>query len=372
MKILIQNEATNASNIGSYKNTPNINKTMRRMSKSRPEPGSHVNWHKVINENSSEDNNIVDIIITYISQDDKWDVDSILNNDNLSPSNLSRNETTFKQLIRSEVIPIMSKYSDPNGDLQLSDIARIINKPDIANKIKSIIKRTKLDLNESYKKLNEGIIDDLFDLAFSDNSSDKEAETELEQLIKPHTVNDLFEGVVYTLKTKGDEETQNIINNFFNKSVKYKGNDINLFRNYKDKLEQTIVDYVIDDGKDVVNEIQNKYKSLNRDISEIGADVYFGTIISSVLSNHYDCVDKLKSIYKEFINKFKPNNNANSQTTSNKNDGDNNKSINSKMNTILSKIKKQFPNVSDNDLSDAISAVINSDLGIGLIKDYLK
>lgn len=160
-----------------------------------------------------------------------------------------------------------------------------------------------------------GLLTSLINAAFDSPQITGRATTVLDELLHPHTTQDLYEGVIYRLRTIKKNSTiySKIMPLFFPEDRRsrdisnedYSYNDLHpqLYKGYKQKFEDCIIEYVTTDALDIIKRVQTSYTNSdsNYNISRITGDVYFGTIIKQVYEGPYDLVPKLVSTYKQFV-----------------------------------------------------------------------
>lgn len=153
----------------------------------------------------------------------------------------------------------------------------------------------------------EGFFDDLFKvLNDKPNVSSGSGSTWMNNHLKPHTVQDLYDGVILRLrKIKSDKKIHDeVMPAFFpesaSKSTLPDTIDTKLIDMYLDKMEDAIVEFCTKDAIDIIKRVQDEYKKADKDIEKISGDQYFGTILQQIHTNNYDLRDKLKALYSEF------------------------------------------------------------------------
>lgn len=141
-------EATNPSNIGSHKNTPNCAAT-ELPAHSKPIVGSRKNWHKhtliseaIIDISECNKSDLIEEIKSHILQSDRWlGIAYSIDND-ISAGELIDNEFDLGDIIENKILPICLAYSKRRGRSEI-DVNSILSLPEV----KALLDR----LNSTYK-----------------------------------------------------------------------------------------------------------------------------------------------------------------------------------------------------------------------------
>ncbi len=389
MRILKREESTNCSNIGSYKNTPNvagIEPTLHY----KPIPGSHTEWHKhKLRESLTASDALKDwgitvdefiqLIISRILQNDKWEsIQNYLEGDNLDSDLMSYNWSEFSTYIRNNIAIDAITYLINNPNQNPAELSYIFNNKDLTHKIDEFNDKIKIEENVDDKPLiTEGILDDiLHTITDNPNIPEIDGTAEMNKLLKPHTIKDVYNGVVYTLQNKCNN---NIVKNeimpgFFSDKGKKMFADKHispqLVTVYKAKFEEIVADYVSKDGVDIIKRVQSEFikNDPEYNINEINGDVYMGTILKNVTTGQYDIVDKLKNTYRQFLkDSEKPEWQTSEDST---NYIRNNNS--SKIDNVVKDICKKYSNFEPNTVSNAIADILQSDVFKSILDSSLK
>lgn len=146
--IPIRIEATNPSNVGSYKNTPNC-AAAKLTAHDKPVAGSRKNWHKhtliseaIIDISACTKSDLVEEIKSHVLQSDRWlGIAYSIDND-ISAGELINNEFDLDDIIENKILPMCLAYSKRRGKSEI-DVNRILSLPEV---------KSLLDiLNSSYK-----------------------------------------------------------------------------------------------------------------------------------------------------------------------------------------------------------------------------
>lgn len=163
-----------------------------------------------------------------------------------------------------------------------------------------------------------GLLQSLIDAAFDQPEIKGKATTVLDELLHPHTTQDLYDGVVYTLrKNKGNDRSgivqERVMPLFFpenqyskdagNGKIKVSEVHPKLYAMYKNKLEDCIIEYITTDAMDIIKRVQQSYlqDDPNYDTSQISGDIYFGSIANDKQINQYTLRSDMKKLYQEFL-----------------------------------------------------------------------
>lgn len=171
--------------------------------------------------------------------------------------------------------------------------------------------------------LREGILSDLFDAATKPAEIPMDANRGIiDKLLDPLDANDLYDMVVERLRSiKGNSKVVQpyVMPLFFPKTNKemedaYKklrdkhpkmSEDINpnLYDDYEYKLQNAIIEFCTVDAFDIIKRVQYVYKQKDKNINvyDIPSKVYVGTIIKEIYSGNYDLINKMTSIYREYV-----------------------------------------------------------------------
>lgn len=393
MNILINNEATNPGNIGSYKNTP-YERSIEPTIHYKPVKGSHIEWHKdkdLLRENinlsdvlkewgiSIED--LIDIVYSQILQNDKWsNIINYVEGDNISSEDVIPHMNMVKQFIRNDIISEAIQYLFNHRDQNPAELSYIFNDYKMRSKINDYNNSLKSPVSESMSYVREGILDDMYDLFTSDSNISRNSGTSvMNNLLKPHTLDDLYSGVIYRLRTSSTDSVvkNNIIPEFFpeegKKSTLPQTISSQLIRVYKNKLENAIADFVSKDAVDIIKLTQQelKQKSPDYDISKISGDMYMGTILKNVDNARFGLIKKLKSIYKQFTEESQKDEwkvADNGGYKSNEYDT----SIDKTINNAVKSIYKRYNSYDTKAVSQAVADIIQSDVFRSILDTSLK
>lgn len=313
MRILFQNEATNSGNIGGYKNTPYTGEMPLKTKNNQREQGSYKDWKtalcklqesfEVYAESwgiSSEQ--VVELAALHILQSPKWNFDEWLQNEQLTGTQLQENEDRFKRYIADYVIPTIQTVAEEGWNP--TDIANIIDSNKLVQRAVDSIQNK---LAGASSRLTEGFLTDLVNLASNKadapvSDEDKPANSVLEQYIKPKTLNDLYKGVLYQLKTNGTPTIkENVIPIFYGTFSNRKdvaGVDDDVIRAYKQKFENAIGKFLSEDAMSICQKVQKIFESADQTPT---SNEYFATILAyAVKGDEYPLQKDLEAIYKEF------------------------------------------------------------------------
>lgn len=172
----------------------------------------------------------------------------------------------------------------------------------------------------------EGFIDDLFSLMEPPKVSSNGGATWMKNYIAPHTVEDLYEAVLVTLRTKStaadmkefilpiffpakeDSKTGEGIVALVNSAVESTDGKIvsaKLIDKYADQMENVVVEFCTKDAIDIIKRTEQAYVDGGQNKEEISGDVYFGTILQQVISGDYDIEDEMVRLFQQFKNEAK-------------------------------------------------------------------
>lgn len=164
-----------------------------------------------------------------------------------------------------------------------------------------------------------GLLSALISAAFEQPKIEGKATTVLDELLYPHTTKDLYEGVVYRLRTirKNKLVYNEIMPLFFpentrSRDVRNSDFELNkihpqLYTIFKGKFEDCIIEYITSDAMDIIKRVQKSYQQEDAefDVSTISGDIYYGSIIKQVYEGPYDIIKKLVATYRQFVNAAK-------------------------------------------------------------------
>lgn len=222
-------------------------------------------------------------------------------------------------------------------------------------------------------KYTEGILSDIFDLFTQQPDLPSNRSTQLiEDYIDPYTMDDLFDGVVYKLRTGNTgKTTKEAISLFFpdkGESPEFPDTlDPQLIKIYKHKFEDVIINYVTVDALDIINQVQ-KYltnQDPNYDISQITGEQYIGSILKQVDSKKYDIIDKINAVYREFKKESqkktwqKSPEQVKNATASQRNKT--NDALNASLNKFIDNVKHNFPELTDEQVLDNLKFLLAND-----------
>lgn len=292
MKIRLSTESTNPSNIGSYKNTPNVNSRSTMPLNHEKEPGSYKMWH-------------------------------------------------CKELVK------------------------------------------------------EGFLSDLLDSAIQSagSSGGNSANSSFESQIHPHTAKELYDDVcLVLLKRVNNKKVNAAAELWLTKSDNVARNKQvdELFRDFKVKAEDAVIEYCTDDAIDIVNRLRTQYGKK----AKITGDINYGTILSKVTEEDYDLTDKLEKLYDEYTKELeklkKPSDKTRSPKvrTSRKSTSkaakdsprtakpvkkpDNRSGHLKQLNNAVNDIKRSIPDADQESIIAAISDLVTSEFGISALKQILR
>lgn len=153
----------------------------------------------------------------------------------------------------------------------------------------------------------EGFLQDLFGVLSEDPQIPSGVGVKaMNNTLKPHTVEDLYEAVIIRLRTAGRNATvrQKVMPAFFPENAKDctlpDTISVKLIDMYRDKMEDVIVEFCTTDANDIIVRTQEAYAKQGKNTDEITGDQYFGTILQQIHSGEYDILDKLAALYREF------------------------------------------------------------------------
>lgn len=213
----------------------------------------------------------------------------------------------------------------------------------------------------------EGLAD-IFDMMKDQPEEENLGVKNFEEQIKPHTTEELFKSVCYVLATHTDarEEVKTAANLFLpiRREVKVpKGLDENKFEDAKEEIEDAVIDYCTTDALDILQRIRNSYK---KQPDKITPKMNFGTILAKAVTDEYDLQDKIVKAYTKWRENGGEERISNPEIDSNPKE-----SPKGYTNTIIKELSKAFPTVAEDKLMAAVSELVTSEFGIGLIKQAL-
>ena len=204
--------------------------------------------------------------------------------------------------------------------------------------------------------IKEGFLTDLISTVTKDVDTTKESRELFEEMIDPHTVEDLYSAVCLVLTNKvNDEDVKKAASLLLSKST---SNESTLLKNYKSKAEDAVMDYCIDDGLDIMKRLLNTYSA-----DQLDGDKVFATILSKVDTNEYTLKDDIEKLYKEYVAKEPQDNTTKSFSTKQPN-------YKQQVDKIVKSLQKQVPEATPEQIMNLIADMAES--GDGLLTSTLK
>ena len=216
--------------------------------------------------------------------------------------------------------------------------------------------------------IKEGFIDTLFDMAtVKDDAEYRDiGKRSFEQLIKPHTADELYDSVCYCLANKSKSK---LIKEAAELFVPYRrtgraptGTDTKVFEDIRHQIEDAIIEYCTVDAIDIIQRLSEKYKE---DASKITPEVRYGTILRLSTTDEYDLCEKIKKQYnkwRKYLSKL-PEEPDDKKSAPEPTRGDGEKELNK----VLKKLCNDF-RCTEEELYKNLSAYLDSDLGRGQLK----
>ena len=133
--------------------------------------------------------------------------------------------------------------------------------------------------------------------------------------------------------------------------------DSEIFEDYKDKIEDAVIEYCTTDALDILNRIRRQYGNSK----QITGEVNYGTILSKVDTDEYDLVSKIEKLYDEFEDKV----GTIEDTAIPK------RSESSPLDNTVKSVQKLFPDIDRDTIIKMIDYLATSSIGIGIMKEYL-
>ena len=142
-------EATNASNIGAYKNTPNT-KGIKPQYHDKPIPGSRSSWHRKskLKESKLPDNfklwkvseeDFINHLIGTILQNPKYKaITFAVDNDHTDAGDVIENDYKLRDIIESKILPICYDYIDNNKEYNPMDVSPMLSLPEISDTLETL------------------------------------------------------------------------------------------------------------------------------------------------------------------------------------------------------------------------------------------
>lgn len=155
--------------------------------------------------------------------------------------------------------------------------------------------------------LAEGILSDIFNLLTDTPEIPANQSHILDDLLDPYTAEDLYEAVLERIRQRPDRaDVRAAMELFFPRNSKDipKDVDTELWKKYRDKMENVIVDFVVRGGKDITSRVQDVYRArMGRKFNpyNIPGKVYFGSVLKYMYNKEYSFwKDGIQKLYKQY------------------------------------------------------------------------